>query len=243
MVFFRQYTTKSQNTLPWWLFERSNNMCFSAEASFAGGAVITAIGAMTVRKNSDPSRRLFAAIPLVFGVQQISEGFVWVALQSEGNDVMLTMASYMFLFAALILWPSYLPLSVLLMEKRKNLKRVLIPFLVVGITVSVYYGVRLIVSEIEPMISSHHIKYTGNLPQPRALLAFAGYAAATLIPLFISSARRMWLLGLLMASSCLVTGIFYKEYLTSVWCFFAALISLVIYFIITASPERSKLHG
>jgi hypothetical protein len=199
-----------------------------------------AIGVITVRKNSDPSRRLFAAIPLVFGVQQISEGFIWVALQSAGHDMMLTIASYMFLLAALVLWPFYLPLSVMLMEKEKSLKRLLIPFLVVGITVSVYYGIRLIVNEIDPVISSHHIKYTGNFPQRRALLAFAGYAAATLIPLFISSARRMWLLGLLMASSCLVTGILYKEYLTSVWCFFAALISIVIYFIISAGTDRSK---
>jgi len=207
-------------------------MCFSAGASFAGGVVITAIGVMTVRRNSDPSRRLFAAIPLIFGVQQISEGFVWVALQSSGNDLMLSIASYVFLFAAVVLWPFYLPLSVMLMEKEKNLRRLLIPFLVVGITVSLYYGARLLVNEIEPRISSHHIKYSGNFPQQWAQIAFAGYAAATLIPLFISSVRKMWLLGLLMAFSCLVSGIFFKEYLTSVWCFFAALISGVIWLIV-----------
>lgn len=214
-------------------------MCFSAGASFAGGAVITAIGLYTVRKNSDPSRRLFAAIPLVFGVQQISEGFVWVALQSPGHDLMLTIASYLFLFAAVVLWPFYLPLSVMLMEKEKNLRRVLVPFFVAGFIVSLYYGVRLMTYEIEPIISSHHIKYTGNFPQRLALIAFAGYAAATLIPFFISSVRRMWLVGLLMAVSCLITGIFYKEYLTSVWCFFAALISIVIYWSIIDRPRRT----
>lgn len=215
-------------------------MCFSAGASFAGGAVITAIGVMTVRRNSDPSRRMFAAIPLIFGVQQISEGFVWVALQSSGNDLMLSIASYLFLFAAVVLWPFYLPLSVMLMEKEKSLRRLLIPFLVAGIIVSLYYGVRLLVSEIEPRIISHHIKYRGNFPQQWAQIVFAGYAAATLIPLFISSARKMWLLGLLMATSCLVTGIFFKEYLTSVWCFFAALISIVIYRIITERQPQKQ---
>ena len=77
-------------------------MCFSASASFAGGAIITAIGVMTVRTNRDPSRRLFAAIPLIFGVQQISEGFVWVALQSPGYDLMLSISKYIFLIAALV---------------------------------------------------------------------------------------------------------------------------------------------
>lgn len=213
-------------------------MCFSAGASFAGGVVITAIGVMTVKRNSDPSRRMFAAIPLIFGVQQISEGFVWVALQSSGNDLMLSIASYVFLFTAVVLWPFYLPLSVMLMEKEKSLRRVLIPFLVVGIIVSLYYGARLLVTEIEPRISSHHIKYRANLPQQWALIVFAGYAAATLIPLFISSVRRTWILGLLMATSCLITGILLKEYLTSVWCFFAALISIVIYGIIARQPQH-----
>lgn len=215
-------------------------MCFSAGASFAGGVVITAIGVLTVKRNSDPSRRMFAAIPLIFGLQQISEGFVWVALQSSGNDLMLSIASYVFLFAAVVLWPFYLPLSVMLMEKEKSLRRVLIPFLVVGIIVSLYYTVRLLLNEIEPRISSHHIKYSGNFPPQWSLIVFAGYAAATLIPLFISSVRRTWLLGLLMALSCLITGIFLKEYLASVWCFFAALISIVIYWIIA---DRQPQHN
>jgi hypothetical protein len=207
-------------------------MCFSAGASFAGGVVITAIGVMAVRRNSDPSQRMFAAIPFIFGVQQISEGFVWVALQSSGNDLMLSIASCLFLFAAVVLWPFYLPLSVMLMEKDKSLRRVLIPFLVVGIIISLYYGIRLLVNDIEPRIISHHIKYTGNFPKQWAQIAFAGYAVATLIPMFISSVKKMWLLGILMASSCLITGIFFKEYLTSVWCFFAALISVVIWLIV-----------
>jgi general stress protein CsbA len=215
-------------------------MCFSAGASFAGGALISTIGVLTVRKNNDSSSRVFAAMPLIFGVQQISEGFVWVALQSPGNDLMLNISAYVFLFAALILWPSYVPLSVLLLEKERGGRRIMIPLLVLGLLVSAYYGVRLLSSEVYPVISSHHIKYTGEFPQKWARLVFAGYATATLVPLFISSRRKVWLLGLLMALSCLITGIFYKEYLTSVWCFFAALISIMIYFIIADDSARSK---
>ncbi|MGE5348317.1 MAG: DUF6629 family protein, partial [Actinomycetota bacterium] len=46
--------------------------------------------------------------------------------------------------------------------------------------------------------------------------------------------RRMWIFGILVTASCLITGIFYKEYLTSVWCFFAALISVVILWIVSS---------
>jgi hypothetical protein len=42
----------------------------------------------------------------------------------------------------------------------------------------------------------------------------------------------MRLMGVLMFFSCLVTAIFFIDYLTSVWCFFAAIISVVIYWIL-----------
>ncbi len=207
-------------------------MCFSAGASFVGGALITAIGVMTVRTNRDPSRRMFSAIPLIFGVQQISEGFVWVALQSPGHDLMLSISMYIFLIAALIVWPSVLPLSVLAMEKVKNRRLALYFFLVVGLLTAAYYVLSLLVTDIDPRIISHHIKYAPEFPRPLALPVFIAYLIATLAPLFISSVRKMWMFGLLVTVSCLITGIFFKEYLASVWCFFAALISAVIWVIV-----------
>lgn len=216
-------------------------MCFSAGASFAGGAVITAIGVMTVRTNRDPSRRLFAAIPLIFGVQQISEGFVWVALQSPGHDLMLSISMYIFLIAALIVWPSVLPLSVLVIEKVKNRRLALYLLLVVGLLTSIYYVLNLLVSDVDPRIISHHIKYAPEFPRPLALPVFIAYLIATLAPLFISSVRKMWLFGLLVTVSCLITGIFFKEFLASVWCFFAALISAVIWLIVRDVKLKSTV--
>ena len=216
-------------------------MCFSAGASFAGGAVITAIGVLTISTNQDHSRRLFAAIPLIFGVQQISEGFVWVALQSPGHDLMLSISMYIFLIAALVIWPSVIPLSVLSMEKVKGRRLVLYFFLVVGLLTSAYYGLSLLVNDVEPRIISHHIKYAPVYPRPMSLLIFIAYLIATLTPLFISSVRKMWIFGLLVTASCFITGIFFKEFLASVWCFFAALISAVIWLIVRRERLKEKV--
>lgn len=217
-------------------------MCFSAGASFAGGALITTIGVLTVSKNSEPSRRLFASIPLVFGVQQVSEGFVWVALRSGGHEMMLSIATYVFLLAAVFLWPTMIPLSVMLMEPSRRRRRVMIVLLVTGVVTSLYYGSGILFFEVRPEISSHHIRYANDFPRDLANFAFGAYLLATLVPHFISSVRKMWMFGTLMAASCLVTGILYKEYLTSVWCFFAALISIVIYFIISSGSAGKKSH-
>jgi hypothetical protein len=42
-----------------------------------------------------------------------------------------------------------------------------------------------------------------------------------------------------MTLSCIITFIFFKQYLTSVWCFFAAFISGVIYWILS---DLQKTH-
>src|SRR5664280_1824501 len=114
-------------------------MCFSASASFAGGAIISSIGVAAIMKKREPSKLLFANIPIVFGVQQISEGFVWLALQSSGNDMVLKLAVYTFLTMALVVWPTMIPVSVLLMERSKKRRKALYVFLTVGIAVSLCY--------------------------------------------------------------------------------------------------------
>jgi hypothetical protein len=207
-------------------------MCFSAGASFAGGAIITAIGIATVKKVRKPEQKLFSTIPLIFGLQQISEGFVWVALQNPGNQVMLTISGYLFLLAAVVIWPTIVPLSVLKMEQKPSRRRFLKACLVAGIITSLYYGTGMIIHNIEPEISNHHIKYINDFPRSLVIPVFILYLLATLIPLYISSIKKMYLFAILATLSLLITGIFFKEYMTSVWCFFAAFISIAIYRII-----------
>lgn len=212
-------------------------MCFSAEASFAGGAIITAIGVMTIKKNRESSHGLFATIPLVFGLQQISEGFVWIALQSGDHAVMLRLFTYLFLLAAVVVWPVMIPLSLLLMERVKRRRNVIGIFLVAGIVTALYYGIGLILFRVSPQVNMHHIEYTNEFPRVLANPAFILYLISTLLPLYFSSVRKMWIFGILVTLSCLITGIFFREYLTSVWCFFAALISVVIFWIVTRERQ------
>jgi hypothetical protein len=41
----------------------------------------------------------------------------------------------------------------------------------------------------------------------------------------------------LMFLSCLITAVFFTQYLISVWCFFAAMISMVIFWILRDSKK------
>jgi hypothetical protein len=203
-------------------------MCFSSEASFAGGIIISAIGIATIKKVHNPSQLVFASIPLFFGVQQIVEGCLWLTIPYPEYGFAQKIGTYIFLIMADVLWPTIIPLSVLLMEENHKRKRVLRILLGTGIFLSLYYVYCLLFYNVTPQIMGYHIQYNTDFPVSLSMPAFLIYLIVTITPLFISGIKRTHLMGILMFLSCLVTAIFFTQYLTSVWCFFAALISGVI---------------
>ena len=90
-------------------------------------------------------------------------------------------------------------------------------------------------------ISYLHIEYKTRNQPPLGILGIAGIAAyliATLVPFFVSSIKRTFILGIIIGLSFIVSVIFFTLYLTSVWCFFAAVISFLIYYDIRASHRK-----
>lgn len=217
-------------------------MCFSAEASFAGGVIISAIGVATVLKVHKPSQILFASIPLFFGFQQIAEGLLWLTMPLTGYDGVQNVSAYIFLIMAQVIWPVMIPLSVLFMEESQRKRKILIGLLVAGAMLSTYYAYCLLSFNVDPQIVGHHIQYNNDFPRSIAMIAFVFYLIATITPLFVSSIKKTHQLGILMTLSCLITGIFFTQYLTSVWCFFAAIISGVIYWILSDSKKLFNIE-
>ena len=207
-------------------------MCFSAEASFAGGIIISAIGIVTVREVHKPSQLVFASIPLFFGLQQVVEGSLWLTIPDPEFVNLQRIGTYFFLIMADFLWPTIIPMAVLLMEENRKRKRILKILLAMGISLSLYYAYCLLFFNVTPQIMGYHIQYNTTFPKSLSMPAFITYLIVAITPLFISSIKRTHLLGILMFLSCLVTAIFFTQYLTSVWCFFAALISGVIFWIL-----------
>ncbi len=214
-------------------------MCFSAEASFVGGAVLSAAGVVSMRRVSRPAQRLFAAIPLFFAFQQLAEGVLWTTLRPGGNERLQSAAAHVFLITALVIWPVMIPLSMYLLEEVKKRKRVLAGLMAAGAVLALFYAYCLIFYNVTPRINGFHIQYVDNFPRTFVELAFLLYLAATIAPLFVSSVRRMRAFGVLIAVSCLVTGVFFAQYLTSVWCFFAALLSVTVCWILSEPRTRA----
>ena len=215
-------------------------MCFSVEASFAGGILLSAIGTATLTKVKKPQQKLFAGIPILFAAQQFAEGVLWMTLKSGEYEQLQNITTYIFLTTALVIWPIMVPLSVWFMEESKGRKKILAGLIITGGILSLFYASCLISYDVSPQIQNFHIQYIDKFPVIPVNIALVLYLVSTITPLFISSVKRMWLFGLLITISYTISSIFFAQYLTSVWCFFAALISIVIYWVLISPGTRTR---
>jgi uncharacterized protein DUF6629 len=216
-------------------------MCFSAGASFGTGVVIGTIGVVTLRKIKEPQQVPFAIIPIMFAVQQLSEGMLWIGLSDPDPTSWRHLAVYIFLIFAQLIWPVWVPFSVLLMEKDKVRKRILWILMIMGLTISFYLLYCLFTYEVSAEIRSGHIHYKLNFPIALAWVSSVLYFIPTVVSLFISSVKRMPQLAAAILISFILTKIFFEDYLISVWCFFAAILSLIILGITsTFNKQRSQ---
>jgi hypothetical protein len=217
-------------------------MCFSATASFAASGLLTVVGVATIKKVSDSRMKPYAAIPMVFAVQQAIEGFVWLA--ATGNDPeLLRNMTYGFVFIAQVFWPFFVPLSVYLMEKDPKRKKFLFFLLGVGTVISIYLLYCLLNFPVSAEITGFHVLY--KLDYPPFQLNYNGilYIMATVLPSFFSSYRGMPLFGIAIAVSLLVSRLFFPEHLVSVWCYFAAVLSVIIYVVVRANLRPKVLKS
>lgn len=203
------------------------HMCFSAAGSFTAAGVLAGIGTTSLVRNRSTPLRMFAAIPLLFAAQQAAEGVVWLTIYHGDSAGLQAMAVTAFLGFALVIWPTWLPLSLLRIEVEPVRQRVLTALCMAGFMVSLYAAVLLVRWHPIAMVAGHSIRYLYSAG-PSALppgFYLAAYALPTVAPFFASSASLARVTGLALVGSLVAAVIVERDALTSVWCFFAALLS------------------
>lgn len=200
--------------------------------------MLTVVGAATLKKVSRPSQVVFAGITLFFALQQFAEGVLWLTMTRPGYSWLQTVTTQIFIVMAQVIWPALIPVSVLLLEEDRTRKKILAVLLLAGLFVALTNLYGLVLHPVHADISSRHLVYQNDLHAGFGKAALALYFAVTVIPLLVSGIRRMYVLGIIMAVSFMVSAVFYMKCLTSVWCFFAAVISFVIYFIVRDLSEK-----
>lgn len=217
-------------------------MCFSATASFTAGIVLSGIGIATLRKTHSRSQFMFASIPLIFSAQQLCEGVLWLAMTKPAYAELQAPFTFLFLFFAQVVWPIWVPLSILQLDP-KNKRRLAQKIMVgVGGMLSLYLAFCILNFDIESSIVGHHIAYTKDYPASLAIYSGIFYVVATITPSFLSGYKHLWMLGTSILISYILAALFYEDSTVSVWCFFAAIISSTIYYILHHEKIRVNLH-
>jgi hypothetical protein len=200
-------------------------MCFSPTASFTAGAALTVIGCVTIGKTKRLSEIPFAAIPLLFGVQQLTEGVIWLNVGTP--SLLLSVTTFIFLLFSHVIWPVLLPTSVFLLEQTRWRRWVLAMFILLGVLVSAYFSYYLFTEHIRVDIVGGCISYTSLHFFKTFVLS--PYAAATCASCLFSSHRIVNLFGVVAFLAAVVASQFYQYAFVSVWCFFSAILSIIIY--------------
>jgi uncharacterized protein DUF6629 len=218
-------------------------MCFSATGSFAVSGALAGLGGASIARNQSPSLRMFAATPLVFAAQQATEGAVWLTLGSAPHETLHRVAIYAYLVCAMVIWPTWLPWSLRLAEREPSRRRPLTAIAVWGALFSACALFVLAHGRPSALVAGHSLRYeygaSGAFPLP--LLYFLAYALPIVVPLFVSTVHQARTIGTLLIVSLGATVLIQRHALTSVWCFFAAILSGVI--LLAIEQERRSAAG
>jgi hypothetical protein len=203
-------------------------VCFSASANFIGSAVLGAIGVVTLTEVKHRRELLFAAMPCFFALHQFTEGFVWLGLDGRLPPIVTHDAAAAYILYAQGLLPFLLPLSVLLIEPTRARRRRMLDFSLLGAGLTLYLLWGLIAYPLHVSAEHHGIVYTNPITTTTVVAVL--YVIATCGALFFSGFPTLVILGGLNLIGLLVVMEVRRYEFTSIWCAYAAVVSVIIYY-------------
>ncbi|MCA1675540.1 MAG: hypothetical protein LC799_26260 [Actinobacteria bacterium] len=201
-------------------------MCFSAEADLVTGAVVAVAGVDAFRHVRHPRELALAGLPGLLAAHQLTEVFVWSGLEDRIPPVGAGTAIILYALVAFVVLPAYVPWAVRAVEPAYERRRLMLPFALLGVLVAVVYAVAMGERPVVASIEGNRIAYDTGLSYGGALSAL--YILAACAPLLVSSHRRIVVFGAwnVLAVAALVW--LAQDGLTSLWCAWAAVTSIVI---------------
>ena len=213
-------------------------MCFSATASFIAGTALSGLGVATLRATRRKAEIPFAAIPLLFGMQQIVEGVLWLSFSYDAPQLNVAM-TYLFSIFSHVLWPMFVPFSIGLLEIVPWRRKVLWGFQAVGLFVGLYLLYTIVEYPVTAVMATNIVYVSPHFYKIPVMLL---YVVATCASCFFSSIALIRLFGALALFLFVLANWIFSVALFSVWCFFAAVLSSIIYVHIRFAPPAPAIR-
>ena len=200
---------------------------FFIVANFTLAGMLLVIGVLTLKKVSHPAELVFASLPLLFGLHQFIQGFVWLGLYHMVSPRTLHIASMLFIFYAQAILPFWVPLAIWLLEPSGPRRQSIAVLLVVGGLLMAYVVWGLLRQPTQVFISHYSLVYFN--PHTRHLWVALIYILTTCGSLILSRSVAIQLFGLLNLLGLLVVYLIAQYSFTALWCLYAALVSVILY--------------
>jgi len=199
-------------------------VCFSPQGDLVGGAVVTAIGIDACwHARGRPELAAVAALPIVLGLHQVDETYVWWGLQGTVAAGTGRTAMWIYLVVALVVLPVLAPSLVISAEPVRRRRWQMAPFVVVGLGVAAMLAETMAANGARATIGAHHIAYSIGLPD--GYVVVGAYVVATCVPFLLSSYRHVRYFGVANLVAVIVLARLCATGFTSLWCAYAALVS------------------
>jgi len=207
-------------------------MCFSATSSFAASTVLATAGVISVNKSTDIRLIPLALMPFIFSFQQFCEGMVWLSFKYHEILPFQETFARMYLILAQSFWPIFIPFAIWVMEKNIVRRYILGVLMIIGLVIGSYLGYQISGFPIKIQTIHNHMVYFPHGGEVKPFNNGIIYFLATVIPPFVSSMRGMVAFGFAILISFSLSVLFFENAIISVWCYFAAVLSMIIYIII-----------
>jgi hypothetical protein len=201
-------------------------MCFSPQVSFLAAGVLGALGVACLAQAPQLREKPMAAIPLMFAAQQALEGFIWLSPLHDGRISNACVMGY--LGFAKVVWPTYAPLAVLLLEPSAVRRRIMAVCTAIGVMISTYLAWGLATYPQWAELRRGHISYVNEQGIP--LWVGVLYLGAVCLSLLASSQPAIVAFGLIVFAGAAIVRLGAAYAFPSLWCFFAAIASSVLLF-------------
>ncbi len=208
-------------------------MCLSAEVSLGAAAILIPAGTVAAvwAWRGDHRYLMIAALPLLFGIQQLVEGLIWIEGHA-GNTHRVGQYSLLYMFFTWIAWPIWVPVSAYFLERGAR-RNIILLFVIAGAMLGglqfIPYFVHdgwLTTTFLRWAVRYQDINLLDGLV-PRTV-TYAIYVTVVIVPFLLVRDRAIKIFGLLVASVLVVTYLFFSYAYISVFCFGGAVISIYL---------------
>ena len=206
-------------------------------------------------KAERPGYKPLALVPFFFGVQQFVEGLEWTAIGNGSAPPMEPLATFGalgFLFFAYCFWMIWIPWSAWCISRSTDSRRLQSRLKWVAIVASVlgiifYTPFLFNMPAVQPSVHStgrllYDLSGLGSIwhdfVNTRSPLGELLYWGFIVLPLLAVSDRAVKLFGVLIFVSIFLTWLTYSATFNSVWCFYCAVLSIMVIWIVNRPEMR-----